>query len=116
MPVDGVVEPVGVEVLEHLARALLEVRRRDDRQVLPRREPRLDRLAVGRLRHDREEAVPLAADDARQDDLELPALAVFRDHLPDGVVAALVAAGRLEDRRDVLDDGLDAERIGDLAG
>ncbi len=103
-----------MEVLEHLARPLLEVRRGDDRPVLLGREALLDRLAVRGLRHEREEPVALVADDAREDDLELPADPVLRDHAPDGLLAALVAAGRLEDLRDVLDDGLHAERVRDL--
>ena len=114
MPIDRVVQPVGVEVLEHLPRALLEVRRGDDRPVLLGRQPRLDRLAVRRLRDEREEPVALVGDDAREDDLAPPALAVLRDDVADRLVPPLVAAGRLEDRRDVLDDRLEAERVGDL--
>ena len=104
-----------MEVLEHLPRPLLEVRRRDDRPVLLGREAFLDRLAVRGLRHEREQPVALVADHAREDDLELPADPVLRDHAPDGLLAALVAAGRLEDLRDVLHLGLHAERVRDLA-
>ena len=112
---DRVVERVGVEVLEHLPRPLLEVRGGHDRQVLVRREPRLDGLALRRLGHEREQTVRVGSEHRREDDLEQPALAELRNHPADGLVAPLVAARGAQDLGDVLDDGLDAERIGDQA-
>ncbi len=54
-PRDRVVEPVRVVVLEHLAGALLEVRRGDQGSVGIRGQPRRSLLAVRALRDEREE-------------------------------------------------------------
>ena len=83
-------------VLEHLADALLEVRRGDDLAVGGGGQPRLAALALGRLGDDGEKAVARAAEEAGEDDLRLPALAVLGHDGADGGVAALVAAGGAE--------------------
>ena len=93
---DGVVEPVGVVVLEHLARALLEVRRGDHLAIGVGREPRLRALPLRRLRDDGEETEALAVQRARQHDLGAPVRAVVGNHAADRLVPAPVAAGRLE--------------------
>ena len=47
---DGVIQAIRVEVLEHLPRSLLEVRRRHDHPVLLGRQPDLECFPLRRLR------------------------------------------------------------------
>ena len=107
----GVVEAVGVEVLDRLADALLEVRRRDDLQVLLRRQPLLADLTVGRL-HDQLEVVD--ADPARHPAMTIllrPVLAVVGEDRAHRLVAPAIATDGLERRTDVLHPVLDAQAI-----
>ena len=98
-------------VLEHLARALLEVRRGDDLAIGDGREPRLRALPLRRLRDDGEETEALAVREPRQHDLGAPARAVVGNHPADRLVPAPIAAGRLEQTGDVLERRLDADAL-----
>ena len=81
-----------------------------------RRQARLDLLAVRRLRHHREEAVGSVPMTDGSTILNRQPVAELRDDPAHGLVSPLVAAEPPQDRRDVLDDRLYAERVGDAAG
>src|SRR5690606_7310048 len=92
---DRVVQPVRMVVVEHLANALLEVRRRDDYAVRSRRQTVRRLLTIRRL-HDYRIGVQMVGIEAVawQHDLRLPAGTELRHHAADRLVAPLVAAGR----------------------
>ena len=113
---DGVVEPVGVVVLERLARPLLHVRRRDDGLIDRQRHAHFTTLARRRLHDQLGQVVAVALQGIVQHDLAAPVGTEVRKQLADGAVAPQVAAGRRQGRRNVLDDMADAERVGDEAG
>ena len=106
------VEPVGVVVLERLADALLEVGGRDDAQVGLGGEAVGLLVAVGIDHYDRVQAEGVGLDNRRQHDLRLVAGAVVREHEPHGIVAPAIRAEGFQWHGDVLDDRVDAERVG----
>jgi len=108
----GVVEPVGVVVLEHLPRALLEVRCGNDLEIGARRQPVLALLAARQAHHQLEEVQDLRAERvARKHDLPWHRRLELRHHLAHGLVPRLVAAGRFQDRSDVLHLMADAQLL-----
>jgi len=111
-PRDGVVEPIGVVVLQHLPRALLEVGGRDDLEICARGEPVLALIAVPDAHHQLDEMQRLGAERiARQHDFPRHLRPELGDDLAHRLVARLVAAGRIEDGCDVLDLVADAQLL-----
>ena len=107
----AVVEAVGVEVLQRLADALLEIGCGHDGEVIGQGQVALVHRAVGRLRH-QAEPVDAAFGAAIDDDLELPAFAVFGQRVAHRLVAGAIAADRRQRGRDVHGLGAHAQVLG----
>ena len=91
-----VVQPVGVIVLDLFARALLHVGGGNDTEIDVERQPQLLQPLVGRLHHQRSNAVSLVAEDVRDRDLAAPAGAKIGNQFADEFIAPRVATGRRE--------------------
>ena len=109
---DGVVEPVGVVIFEHLAGALLEIGGGHDFEIGLQRQPFFDGGAVRGLGYDGKDIEALLFDGAGQDDLGLPAVAVLGDGLAHGVVVLFIEADGFEDAGDVFVGAFDVEGVG----
>ncbi len=113
---DGIVKPVGVVVLGHLADALLVIGGRHQLQVRlcrhPLGLPHTARVLDGQLEH----IEPVTFQNRWQRDLALPAVAILRKHFANRLILPCVAAKPLERWRDVLDDRVDAGGHGEQAG
>jgi len=96
-----------------MARALLEVGRRDQLQQRLGIEPPGALAARWLLDRQLHHVEPIGLEDPRKRDLVLPACAVVREERADRALGAPVAAGRLEDGRDIFDERAHPERFGD---
>src|SRR5204862_5846619 len=109
----GVVLPIGVVILEHFPRPLLEVRRRDDSQVGLPGEADADLLPPRILGHQPIDRVAAPLREAGEDNLALVPGPVFGEDRANRVVPPVVAAGGLEHTRDILEDALDSQGLRD---
>ena len=114
-PGHGIVQAVGMVVLQHLARALLEVGGRYDFEVRFQRQTLLHLGPIRFLGDDGKQAEALLDKHARDDDFGFPSAAVFGNDAFHGCIVAPVEPDRLEDSGDILVDFLDAEIIRNLA-
>jgi hypothetical protein len=99
-------------VLHHLANALLEVGGREDAEVGIAGQPLTRLRAVGELHDDREDAVRVGLERVGQRDLRSTGGGIAGHDLANRGVAPCITADRFENRRDVLEDGADAQRLG----
>ena len=86
----GVIEAVGVIILEHFPRPLLEIRRGDHFQVGLQRQSFSDHLTRGRLRHDPKKGEARIFIEAGSHDFGLPSDAEARDDRLDCRIVAPV--------------------------
>jgi hypothetical protein len=105
---DGVDQAICPVVLDHLARALLEVGRCDDTEIGVATHALAIFVPDRILRHELEDAVG-ALGRRWQHDLVLPVGVILRQRHADCVVASLIAVRTFEDRRDRLRARIDAQ-------
>src|SRR5262249_36765649 len=107
---DRVMQPVAMEILDHFADPLLEVRGRDNLPILGTRQADSTLFSARRLHHDVghvDQTAALAI--VGQNQFAAPVVAEFGNDPADRVIAAAVAAGAFEDRGDVFSGALDTE-------
>ena len=112
-PDDCIPESIGMEVLEHLPRALLEVGRGDNLPVDLCCDAHPVLSPVRRFDDENRDTKTALVEQARQHDLRQPAVAERWDEPANRSVSALVRSGRFQDPCDALHDRLDAERVPD---
>ena len=106
-----IVQKIGVIVLDHLPHALFTVCRGNDGQIGGGGKSCFFGLSGGGLHHDGEYSVAILVDQVRQHDLALVAFAILRHYQTYCIIAALVAAQSLKNRRNRFGHRRDAEMV-----
>jgi hypothetical protein len=109
---NGVMQAIGVIVLEHRSHALLEVRCRDDLSVLGRWNSYPALLAARRLDNEVRDVDTVRVESiGRQHELGAPIVFELRDNPTDGIIAPSITSRSLENRRDIFGSVFDPELI-----